>query len=141
MEGADQVRNALPHVVSSPLVIPLSLPFSDFCVCVRVSLPSSLSAPLLSILVSLHPPFLLSGCPPPLLSCSAARHRFCVVIAAAASGSKDPNAAAIAAQLLFQLLGPGELLCPSPGTPARLAPALGCVLGLLSLGPALTATA
>lgn len=65
--GSGQVRNALPPVVSSPLVIPLSFPFSDFCV--HECLPPLLlvcAAPL---------PFL--SCSTLHLSCLAAPHPFC----------------------------------------------------------------
>lgn len=62
-----QVRNTLPHVVSSPLVILLSFPFSDFCVLVCLT--------LLLLVCKAPLPFLSPStlC----LSCLAAPHPFC----------------------------------------------------------------
>lgn len=97
-----QVRNTLPHVVSSPLVILLSFPFSDF-VCLCVSLSSFLSARLLS-----H-----SCLPPPSVSLVWLPHIpfvplacFCVLIADChrLKGSQRRCSAAIALRLLIQLL-------------------------------------
>lgn len=102
-----------------PLLSPCrSLSLIFVCACVSPSLPCQRSSS--PILMPLHPPFLLSGCPPHLLCCSATRHRFCALRAAAASGSKEPSAAAIAPRLLIQFSGPRRLLCPGPGSAAGL---------------------
>lgn len=126
-ERAGQVRNALPHWVSSPLVIPLSFPCSDFCVCVRVSLPS-LSAQLLSHSCLAPPSVSLVWLPPTsfvLLGCSAS------LLCADSSGSKDPEAAAITPGFPFSsgarcrprspagLTRSGSPLCHTPLSPPR----------------------
>lgn len=125
------MRNALPHVVSSPLVIPLSFPVSDFCVCVRVSLPS-LSAQLLSHSYAAPPSVSVVWLPPTsfvLLGYSAsllcAESGGCLRLKGAQRGCHRPPA-------FDSVLGPEEAALPRPRQCSGAAAiTLGCVRGSL----------